>query len=94
MPVKFQLKNASGTPVQATNAPLWLSPQKGGAMSASVDESVYSDPASSGNTFKWDSNSQQYHYNWSTKGLSAGYWYKIFVRLDDGTIQSVVVGLR
>ena len=94
MPVKFQLKNASGTPVQASVAPVWLSPQRGSAMSASIDESIYTAPATSGNRFKWDSILQQYVYNWNTKGLSAGYWYKIIVQLDDGTMQSVVVGLK
>src|SRR3989344_4213429 len=92
VPVKLQLKKADRTVVQAKILPLWLPPQKGAAMSASVDESVYSDPGTNGSTFKWDG--AQYSYNWSTKGLSAGYWYKIFVKLDDGTIQSVVIGLK
>jgi hypothetical protein len=61
-------------------------------MSTSVDELVYSDPASSGNTFKWDGT--QYGYNWSTKGVAAGNWYRISAQLDDGTVQSVVIGLR
>ena len=94
MPVKFQLKDASGNPVEASVAPVWLSPQKGGALSAAVDESVYSYPASSGNAFKYDAASQQYVYNWSTKGLASGYWYKISVKLDDGTIRSVVLGIK
>ncbi len=94
VPVKFQLKNASGTSVQSKTLPLWLEPQKGASMSAAVDESTYSDPATSGTTFKWDATSQQYIYNWSTKGLAMGYWHKIFAKLDDGTVQSVVVGLR
>ena len=63
-------------------------------MSAVIGESVYAETASNGNTFKWDSSSQQYTYNWSTKSLKAGYWYKISVQLDDGQIYSVTVGLR
>jgi hypothetical protein len=94
VPVKFQLKNMSGTPVQSQTLPLWLTPQKGASMSAAVDESTYSDPATSGTTFKWDAASQQYIYNWSTKGLATGYWYRIYVKLEDGTMQSVVVGIR
>jgi hypothetical protein len=94
VPVKFPLKNASGTSVQASVAPIWLTPQKLSSMSASIDESTYSDPATSGTTFKWDSANQQYVYNWSTKGLTAGYWYRIYVKLEDGTIRSVVVGVR
>jgi hypothetical protein len=94
IPVKFQLKNANGISVQASSSPLWITPQRGAVMSASVDESTYSDPATSGTTFKWDSASQQYIYNWSTKGFLAGYWYRITAKLGDGTLQSVVVGLR
>ena len=94
VPVKFQLKDASGNPVEVAVAPVWLSPQKGGALSAAVDESIYSYPASSGTAFKYDAGSQQYVYNWSTKGLASGYWYKISVKLDDGTIRSVVLGIK
>lgn len=92
--MKFQLKNADGTPVQSTTLPVWLTPQRGTPTSASVDESAYSDPATSGTIFKWDATSQQYIYNWSTKGLAIGYWYRIYVKLDDNMTQSVVVGLR
>ncbi len=72
----------------------WLSPQKGSAMSATVDEITYSDPATSGTSYRLDPTSQQYIYNWSTKGLAPGYWYRIYAKLDDGTVRSIVVGLR
>lgn len=94
VPVKFQLKNASSTSVQSFSSPTWLTPQRGSFMTASIDESTYSDPATSGMTFKWDSASQQYTYNWSTKGLTVGYWYRIYAKLEDGTTQSVVIGVR
>jgi len=61
-------------------------------MNSPVDESLYTDPATSGNVFKWDGT--QYSYNWSTKGFAAGYWYRIYAVLDDGTVQSVVIGLK
>ena len=94
MPVKFQLKNAGGTLLQSTSSPLWLTPQKGGAMSAVVDETIYSNLATSGVNYRYDTTTQQYLYNWSTKGFLAGYWYKIFAKLNDGTTQSVIVGIR
>jgi pimeloyl-ACP methyl ester carboxylesterase len=94
IPVKFQIKNASNVPVQASTVPLWLTPQKLSPMSASIDEFTYSDPATSGTTFRWDSMSRQYIYNWSTRGLTTGYWYRIYAKLEDGTIQSVVMGIR
>jgi hypothetical protein len=92
VPVKFQLKNASGALVQAIIAPLWLTPQKLSPMSAPVGEPTYSDPVTSGTTYKWDGT--QYQYNWSTKGLQTGYWYRIYAKFEDGTTQSVVVGVR
>ena len=92
--MKFQIKNFGGIVVQASSSPIWLVPQKGGGVSTSVDESVYSDTGSTGTIYKWDPLSQQYIYNWSTKGLLAGYWYKVYAQLDDGKTYSVVVGLR
>lgn len=94
VPVKLQLKKADGTVVQAQVSPTFLTPQKGSAMSASIDESIYTDPGTTGTAFKWDATSSQYVYNWSTKGLTAGYWYKISMKLDDGIIQTVTVGLK
>jgi hypothetical protein len=94
VPVKFQLKDANGNLVQAGSLPQWLTPVKGSATSATVDESNYSDPATSGSTFRWDSTSQLYIYNWSTKGFTTGYYWRIGVTLDDGQTYYVNVGLR
>jgi hypothetical protein len=44
-----------------------------------------------GNRFEYDGN--DYHYNLSTKPLSAGTW-QIHVHLDDGSVQTVVIGLK
>ena len=78
MPVKFQLKDVNGTPVQAATAPLWLAPPAG------MNDGGY----------KWDSSAKQYVYNWNTKGFAVGSWYKISAQLDDGNIYSVTIGLR
>ncbi|MBX6341810.1 MAG: PxKF domain-containing protein [Thermomicrobiaceae bacterium] len=94
VPVKFQLKKADGTVVQANTLPLWLTPAKGSPTTAPADESVYSDPATSGSTYRWDSAAQQYIYNWSTKGAASGYYYRIGVTLDDGQTYYVNIGLR
>jgi hypothetical protein len=63
-------------------------------MSAAIGESTSLGSASTGTTYVWDPALQQYTYNWSTKGLTAGYWYRLFAKLEDGTTQSVVVGVR
>ena len=94
VPVKFQLKNVTGTPLQSTSAPLWLTPQQLSPLSTTVSELLYTDSATTGSTFRFDTASQQYIYNWSTKGLTTGYWYRLSAQLDDGTILSVVVGIR
>lgn len=92
--VKFQLKTADGTIIQAGSLPQWLTPQRGRPTIDPIDEDVYSDPATSGATFRWDSTAQQYIYTWSTKGASSGYYYRISVLLDDGQTYSVDIGLR
>ncbi|MFZ2522575.1 MAG: PxKF domain-containing protein [Minisyncoccia bacterium] len=94
VPVKFQLRNSLRVVVQASSSAVWLAPQRGGPMSATIDESVYTVSGSNGTEFKFDPISQQYSYNWSTKGFATGYWYKLSVKLDDGNVYSVVVGLR
>jgi hypothetical protein len=92
VPAKFQLKKADGTVVQAGTAPIWLTPVKGSAMSAPVDESVYTASADSGSTYRYDATAQQYVYNWKT-GTGGNYW-RIGVKFDDGQTYYVNIGLR
>ena len=93
VPVKFQLKDANGNVVQSVSLPTWITPQKGSATSSPVDESLYSDPATTGTNYRWDGSSQ-YIYNWSTKGFTSGYYWRIGVTLDDGQTYYVNIGLR
>ncbi|HVK20953.1 MAG TPA: PxKF domain-containing protein, partial [Actinokineospora sp.] len=94
VPVKFQLRTASGALMQARTAPQWLTPVKGSLTTAPVNEVAAADTATTDGTFRWDATAQQYIYNWQTKGLAANYTYRISVRLDDGQVLSVVVGLK
>ncbi len=96
VPVKFQLKKADGTVVQenANNLPVWLTPVAGAGTAMPVDESAYAATATTGGSFRWDSTSQQYIYNWQTSSASAGKFFRIGVKLDDGQTYSVVIGLR
>ena len=93
VPVKFRLTDANGNAVQAGSAQ-WLPPQKLISTTQAVDESVYSDPATAGNLYKWDPTAQQSIYNWSTKGMSSGYYYKIGVKVDDGQTYYTYISLR
>jgi hypothetical protein len=92
VPVKFEIHRADGTAVSPNSAPQWLTPVKGSPLSAAVDESAYSLPATVGDTYRVAGG--QYIYNWSTKGLPAGFYYRIGVRLDDGSTYTVNIGLR
>jgi hypothetical protein len=97
VPVKFQLTDANGLPVQAIgSAPSWLTPIKGAALpsSATVDESTYSASASSGLTYRWDATSQQYIFNWNTAKNQSGSYWRIGVSLDDGSTYYVSIGLK
>ena len=93
VPVKLQLMKADGTVVQAATAPEWLTPVKGSATTAPVDESVYSASADSGSAYRFDTTAQQYSYNWKTGSAGGSYW-RIGVRLDDGQTYYVNIGLR
>ena len=92
VPVKFELKNTSGDIVQAIADPLWMNPQQLGPISDIPNESNIDDPQESGETFK--KTGKQYLYNWKTEGYTPGYWYRVYVKLDDGTIYYVTVGLK
>ena len=92
IPVKFQLKDVNGNVVQAPSAPQWIGYTKGTSVTLAVDEPVYSLTPTAGTAYSWDG--QQYQYNWSTKGLQAGFFYKIGFKLADGTTQTVIIGLR
>ena len=92
IPMKFQLKNASGTFVQAGTAPRWLAPVKGGSTGAAVNESAYASSTDSGSTYRWDGT--QYIYNWNTSSSQAGSYWRVGVTLDDGQTYYVNVGLR
>jgi hypothetical protein len=93
IPVKVQVKLPNGTIVHPASA-TWLTPQKGTATSQPVDETVYSDPATSGASFTWDSSGQFHQYNWGTPKTGGGFYYLIGVKLDDGQTYTVYISLR
>lgn len=72
---------------------MWLTPVKGVVMSMPVDETAVTVAADSGSTFRYDATAQQYIYNWKTPS-NGGSYVQIGVRLDDGQIYYVNIGLR
>ena len=93
VPVKFQLKDANGNIVQSARRPVWVTPQQGNPTSAPIDESIFTDPATSGTNYQWDGSSK-YTYNWGTQGFATRYYWRIGVTLDDGMTYYVIIGLR
>jgi hypothetical protein len=94
VPVKFKLTDANGNVVQPASAPVWVTPLKGSATNQAVDEDLYSLAATTGGTYRYDATAQQWIYNWSTKGASAGCYYRIGVTLDDGKTYYQNISLR
>jgi hypothetical protein len=92
VPAKFQLTDANGALVQTINPPLWTTPVKGGPTTAPIDESEYSDPATSGVAYRLTGG--HYEYNWKTKGFATGFYWRIGVTLDDGQTYFVYIGLK
>lgn len=78
--------------MQSVALPIWVTPAQGGSVTAAVDESIYSEPASAGTTYGWTDT--QYQYNWSTKSTAAGSFWRIGVTLNDGQTYFVYIGLK
>ena len=93
VPAKFVLRRADGSAVQAGAAPAFLPPLKGSAITAAVDENLFTTTPSAGGLFKYDAASGQYHYNWGTP-RTGGNYYRLGISLDDGQRYYVNIGLR
>jgi hypothetical protein len=94
VPAKFQLKRADGTAVQASAPPQWVVPIAGSPIVGLPGELLFTEPETTGTTYRWDSGGQQYTYTWSTKGIATGLGYRVGVTLDDGETHWVTIGLR
>lgn len=92
IPVKLTLLDVQGIVQQATASPSWLTPVRGGPIAKPIDESVFSAPATVVSSYARDD--EEWRYTWRTKGLTAGYWYRVYAKLGNGQLCSVAVGLR
>jgi hypothetical protein len=92
VPVSFVLKRASGGAVLPTAVPRWVTPERGASTRAKVNESASAKPGTKGTAFTLKNG--RWHFDWSTKGITAGYEYRIGVALDDGTTHYVTVAVR
>jgi hypothetical protein len=92
VPVKFQLTGASAGISNAV-AKLYIAKIDNGIDGTDV-EAVSTATADSGNTFRYDSTSQQYIFNLGTKGLTTGtYRLKVYIGGDNttGVLQGEVI---
>jgi hypothetical protein len=95
VPVRFQILDALGKPMQVSPAPVWLPPVNTGiAISGAVNEPSLALAPDAGSTFKWDPATQSYTFTWRSPKNGAGVYWKISVKLTDEQIYSTFIGLR
>ncbi len=90
LPIKFQVFDASGSPINSVRATIQLIKLHDGEVSGDPIELESSSAADTGVNFRYTD--EQYIYNLNTKMISAGY-YQISALLDDGTSHIISVGL-
>jgi len=85
IPVKFQLADNNGNYISTATAQIWVdSNSTAGKSSGGANKQNY---------FRYDTTSNQYIFNLSTKGLAKGS-HIIIVTLNDGTTYSVKITLK
>ena len=93
VPLKFQVKNALGTPLQQLSVPTFSRGANRGTCDTYTNlETVAADTATAGSDYRWDPSLQGYIYNLSTKNLTAGE-YRVYAGLEDGVTYSVDICL-
>jgi len=85
VPAMFQLTDNGGNFVSTAVAHIWVDSASNPGASSGESNNL--------NSFRYDPASNQYIFNLSTKGLSAGS-HKIIVTLDDGTTYSIAIKLK
>jgi hypothetical protein len=92
IPAKFELKNANGAVVVQTGNPLFSRTNRLGACNVAVTAEILTEAVTADGDGIYKFTGSQYHYGWSTKGLTPGL-YRIFARLADNTSRSVDICL-
>lgn len=92
IPVKFTLKDYSGTYVSTANATLSYAKLINNGFGIDV-KAISTSAAATRNAFRYDSTSNQYIFNVSTKGFTAG-TYILTVTLDDGKSYPVLINIK
>jgi lysophospholipase L1-like esterase len=93
VPVKFQLFDAANAPISTANATLTYAKISNNVVGSDV-EAMSTAAATSGNAFRYDTSSQQYIFNLSTKGWATGSYRLTIHSLNDTQDYSVVISVR
>lgn len=92
VPVKLQLTDATGAFVSDAIVQIYLAKISDGVVGSEIEASSTS-AASTGNTFRYDAEANQYIFNLGTKGLSKGTW-QIRLEVSDGASYYAIFSLR
>jgi len=96
IPVKFQLFDAARDPASTAVATIRVVKISSGSPVGMEVDGVSTSAATTGNLFRYDTTGQLYIFNLATKSLPApadGTW-RITVYLNDGTSQSIDIGIK
>jgi hypothetical protein len=91
IPIKFEVRDEDGKVVQLSSPPIWLVPQRGNPISSGTPGNF---PAAVSSGIELRQSGKHYSYNWSTKGLATGYYWRIGVMLEDGQTFYVIIILK
>ncbi len=92
IPVKFQLKDASGAFITNATATLFVAQVSTGIEGTQV-VALSTSKADAGNQFRYDATSSQYIFNLGTSGMGIGTW-QLQARLGDGKMYVVDVSIK
>ena len=84
IPAKFVITNAAGAVVKQTPNPTFSRSKNLGPCDSTTLLDTIAEARDSGHRRQLQLGRSKYHYNWSTKGLTAGE-YRIYANLADGT---------
>ncbi|MFL0270042.1 Ig-like domain-containing protein [Candidatus Clostridium radicumherbarum] len=92
VPVKFQLKDATGNYVSTAAATLSIA-RMTDSVAGTDEEVVSTSAATTGNAFRYDSTANQYIFNLSTKNLEKG-TYKLTINFGGYTSEPIQISLK
>ena len=94
VPVRFSLRSADGTTVRPNAAPAWVAPTRGPVIGAPDAAFTFPPRGQSATSQVYQEADGVWTYNWQSPATGKGYFWRIGVKLDDGTTRSVIVGLQ